>query len=92
MMANEKQKVKRMLQGVVLSNKADKTIVVLVERKVKHSVTGKYVKRSSGVHVHDESGLCKEGDIVQIAESRPISRTKSWILVKVVSRNGVLSK
>jgi small subunit ribosomal protein S17 len=83
-----KEKVKRTLQGVVVSNKMDKTIVVLVERKVKHAVTGKYIRRSSKIHAHDEDNVCKEGDVVVIAEHRPISRTKRWALVNVVHKNG----
>lgn len=83
---SEKQKAKRVLEGTVVSNKADKTIVVLVVRKVKHEVTGKYIKRSSKIHAHDEGNVCKEGDLVVIAESRPISRTKRWFLTRVVSK------
>lgn len=82
-----KEKVKRTLQGTVVSNKMDKTIVVLVERKVKHAVTGKYIRRSSKIHAHDENNACKEGDIVVIAEHRPISRTKSWVLVDVITKH-----
>lgn len=83
---NDIPKVKRTFQGTVISNKMNKTIVVLVERKVKHAVTGKYIKRSSKIHAHDENNACKEGDIVVIAEHRPISKTKSWVLVEVVSK------
>jgi len=86
MTANENQikKVKRTLQGNVVSNKMDKTIVVLVERKVKHKVTGKYIRRSSKIHAHDADNICQIGDVVTIAEQRPISKTKSWSLVEVV--------
>lgn len=80
----EKSKVIRTLQGKVISTKMDKTIVVLVERKIKHPIYGKYIKRSTKIHAHDEANACKEGDIVAIAESRPISKTKSWKLVEVV--------
>jgi small subunit ribosomal protein S17 len=82
---SEKQKAKRTLQGTVTSNKMDKTIVVLVERKIKHPVNGKYIKRSSKIHAHDEGNICKEGDVVVIVESRPLSRTKRWSLMNVVS-------
>jgi small subunit ribosomal protein S17 len=79
--------IKRTLQGTVASNKMDKTIVVLVERKVKHRVTGKYIRRSSKIHAHDQHNSCKEGDVVVIAENRPISKTKRWVLTNVVSKN-----
>lgn len=83
---SEKQKTKRTLQGVVVSNKATKTIVVLVTRKVKHPGTGKYIQRSSKIHAHDENSVCHEDDVVIIAEGRPISRTKKWSLVSVVGQ------
>ena len=75
---------KRTLQGKVVSNKMDKSIVVLVERKVKHPVYGKILKKSTKIHAHDADNSCKEGDVVTIAECRPISKTKSWNLVAVV--------
>ena len=83
---SENSKVVRTLQGEVVSNKMDKSITVLVERKEKHPLYGKYVKRSTKLHAHDAENTCQEGDIVIIAESRPISKTKSWKLVKVVER------
>ena len=83
---SEKTKVVRTLSGKVISNKMDKTIVVLVVRKIKHPVYGKYIKRSTKIHAHDEGNICNEGDIVTIAESRPISRTKQWKLVEVVEK------
>jgi len=76
----------RTLEGVVLSNKMDKTITVLVERKIKHPVYGKYIKRSTKIHAHDENNICSEGDTVAIAESRPISRTKQWQLVEIITK------
>lgn len=69
-------------QGVVISDKMDKTITVRVVRKVKHPLYGKIMTRSTKYHVHDPEGLCKEGDLVIIGESRPISKTKSWVLVE----------
>jgi small subunit ribosomal protein S17 len=75
---------KRTLQGAVTSNKMDKTIVVLVERKIKHRVTGKYIRRSSKIHAHDPHNSCKEGDVVVIAEHRPISKTKRWVLANII--------
>ena len=83
---SEKTKVVRTLSGKVVSNKMDKTIVVLVVRKIKHPVYGKYIKRSSKIHAHDEGNICNEGDTVIITESRPISRTKRWKLVEVVEK------
>lgn len=81
---NDETKNKRTLQGKVVSNKMDKTIVVLVERKVRHPVYKKYVKRSTKIHAHDVNNDCNEGDTVIIIESRPISRTKRWILKEIV--------
>ena len=72
--------------GVVISNKPDKTITVLVERRVKHPVYGKFIRRSNKVAAHDEANTCREGDVVAIVETRPISKTKSWTLARVVER------
>ncbi|HID48728.1 MAG TPA: 30S ribosomal protein S17 [Chromatiales bacterium] len=83
---SDKQKVQRHVTGRVVSNKMDKSITVLVERKVKHPVYGKYIKRSTKLHAHDAQNECKEGDIVTISECRPISRTKSWKLEKIIER------
>lgn len=76
-------KVVRTLTGRVVSDKMDKSVVVLIERRVKHPVYGKYLSKSSKLKAHDENNECKTGDLVTIAESRPISKTKSWTLVKV---------
>ena len=78
------QKVKRTLTGKVVSNKMEKSITVLIERRVKHPVYGKYITKSTKFHAHDENNVCKEGDVVTIAETRPISKTKAWTLVEVV--------
>ena len=72
--------------GRVLSDKMDKTVTVLVERKVKHPVYGKVMTRSKKYHAHDESNECKEGDLVTIEECRPISRTKNWRVAKLLER------
>ncbi|KPJ90164.1 MAG: 30S ribosomal protein S17 [Gammaproteobacteria bacterium SG8_11] len=72
--------------GRVVSNKMDKTITVVVERKVKHPLYGKYIRRSSKFHAHDENNQCQEGDVVTIAECRPISKSKTWRLVDIVER------
>ncbi len=82
------QNVKRTLTGKVVSNKMDKSITVLIERRVKHPVYGKYLTKSTKLHAHDEQNVCKEGDVVTIAETRPISKTKSWTLVAVVETAG----
>ncbi len=71
----------RILTGVVTSNKADKTITVKIERKVKHPLYGKVVKRASKVHAHDENNSASIGDIVSVKECRPFSKTKTWVLV-----------
>ncbi|MCP5358919.1 MAG: 30S ribosomal protein S17 [Pseudomonadales bacterium] len=73
----------RTVSGRVVSNKMDKSIVVLIERRVKHPVYGKYITRSSKVHAHDANNECNEGDTVTIREVRPISKTKTWSLVSI---------
>lgn len=80
------KKLVRTLMGKVVSDKMDKSIVVLIERRVKHPVYGKYVSKSTKIKVHDENNECNIGDLVTIAESRPLSKTKSWALVKVEER------
>ena len=77
---------KRILQGVVVSDKMDKSVVVKVERRVMHPVYKKYIKRSAKYTAHDENNLCKVGDVVQIIESRPISKTKTWVVVSEESK------
>ena len=79
-------KLVRTLTGKVVSDKMEKSIVVLIERRVKHPVYGKYVVKSTKIKAHDESNECNIGDLVTIAESRPISKTKSWKLVKIEER------
>lgn len=76
----------RQLTGKVVSDKMDKTIVVLIERRVKHPIYGKYVSKSSKLKAHDENNECKTGDVVTIRESRPLSKSKSWALVKIEER------
>ncbi|RLV60697.1 30S ribosomal protein S17 [Parashewanella curva] len=76
----------RTLQGRVLSNKMDKSITVAVERQVKHPIYGKYIKRTTKLHAHDEANVCNEGDLVTIRECAPKSKTKSWTLVEVVTK------
>ena len=78
--------VQRTLSGVVTSDAMDKSITIMIERKIKHPVYGKYIKRSTKLHVHDEKNECTKGDTVVIEQCRPISKTKSWRLVKVVEK------
>jgi len=80
------EKSVRTLLGKVVSDKMDKTITVLVERRVKHPVYGKIIKRSTKLHAHDEQNECKIGDTVTIKETRPMAKTKSFALVSVVER------
>ena len=81
-------KVARTVTGRVVSNKMDKTITVLLERKVKHPLYGKFIRRSTKVHAHDEQNVCNEGDTVIVEQCRPLSKSKSWNLVKVVEQAG----
>lgn len=83
---SEKQSIQRVLQGVVTSNKADKSITVNVVRYERHPVYGKYVKKTLKCHAHDENNECNIGDTVRINQSRPISKTKTWRLVEIVER------
>jgi small subunit ribosomal protein S17 len=76
----------RTVTGRVVSDKADKTVTVLIERRVKHPVYGKYLTRSSKIHVHDENNECKVGDLVTVYETRPVSKTKTWALLKIEER------
>jgi len=80
------EKVLRIQTGSVVSDKMDKSAVVLIERRVKHPIYGKFMKKSTKFHIHDENNECGVGDTVQITECRPISKTKSWKLVKVVEK------
>ena len=83
---SSEEKVLRTQTGSVISDRMDKTVTVLIERKVKHPLYGKFVKKSTKLHVHDENNECTMGDTVQITECRPLSKTKSWTLVKVVEK------
>ena len=85
-MSDQKQENERTVTGRVISDKMNKSITVLVERRVKHPVYGKFVRKSTKLHAHDENNECKEGDLVTIAECRPISKTKAWRLVEVVEK------
>jgi small subunit ribosomal protein S17 len=82
--ATAADKVKRTLVGRVVSDKRAKTVTVLVERRVQHELYGKLLMRSAKYHAHDENGVYKMGDLVEIAESRPISKTKNWVVTRLV--------
>jgi small subunit ribosomal protein S17 len=85
-MSTATETVKRSQVGRVISDKMDKTVTVLLERKVKHALYGKYIKRSTKVKAHDEDNNCAEGDTVRIEECRPLSKSKSWRVVEVLER------
>jgi small subunit ribosomal protein S17 len=85
MITNE-QKLKKQRVGLVTSNKNDKTITVVVERKLKHPIYGKFVKRSKKFMAHDENNSCGVGDLVRIVESRPLSALKRWRLVEIIEK------
>jgi len=82
----EKRGIKKILEGVVISDKMDKSIVVMVERLVKHPQTGKYIRRRAKFMAHDERNECQIGDRVKIIESRPISKHKHWRVLKIVEK------
>ncbi len=82
---NSVQQANQTLTVQVVSNSMNKTAVVLLERQVKHKRYGKYIKRHTKLYVHDEANQCKEGDIVQIAQCRPLSKLKNWQLVKIIN-------
>ncbi len=82
----ERRKAKAKMEGIVISNKMDKTIVVRVERLVKHPDFHKFFKRHVKYKAHDENNVCKEGDRVLIAETRPLSREKRWRMVRVLEK------
>ena len=83
---NTEKKTLRTVEGRVVSNKMDKTVSVLVERQVKHALYGKYIKRSTKLHAHDADNACKEGDVVRVTEIAPMSKTKNWRVVEVITR------
>ena len=84
---NKAENVQRTLTGSVTSDAMDKTVTVMIERRIKHPVYGKYITRSTKLHVHDENNECNTGDVVVIEQCRPISKTKSWNLVEVVEKS-----
>ena len=86
MSENTEKKTLRTVEGRVVSNKMDKTVTVLVERQVKHALYGKYIKRSTKLHAHDAENTCNEGDVVRVTEIAPMSKTKNWRVVEVITR------
>jgi len=76
----------RTVEGRVVSNKMNKTVTILVERQVKHPLYGKYIRRSTKLHAHDEANACNEGDVVRVTECRPMSKAKNWRVVEIVTR------
>lgn len=85
-METKEQKLKKQRVGVVTSNKNDKTITVMVERKLRHPIYGKFVKRNKKFMAHDEANACGVGDLVRIVESRPLSALKRWRLVEIIEK------
>ena len=85
-MEQQQTKTKRTLTGQVVSTKMDKTIAVLIERRVEHPIYKKYMRKSTKLLAHDENGECKEGDTVAIEECRPLSKRKAWRLQRVITR------
>ena len=83
---SESTSIKRTLIGRVVSDKMDKTVTVLIERRVKHPMYDKIVVRSSKYHAHDENGEYKMGDVIEITESRPLSKTKNWVATRLVQK------
>ncbi|QJC33340.1 30S ribosomal protein S17 [Enterobacteriaceae endosymbiont of Donacia clavipes] len=81
-----KKKIKT-LKGKVKSNKMQKSVVVNITRLIKHPIYGKFINRTTKLHVHDEKNICNIGDIVEIKECRPLSKTKSWILVNIIKKS-----
>lgn len=80
-------KKKNILQGYVISDKMQKSVVVVVNRRIKHSIYKKFVNKKTKLHVHDEKNECSIGDIVEICECRPKSKTKSWILIRILKHS-----
>jgi small subunit ribosomal protein S17 len=85
---SEQSQANRTLQGRVVSDKMNKSITVQIERKIKHPLYGKYIRRSTKVHAHDENNECQIGDMVVVEQCRPLSKLKKWRFVKLVDRQG----
>ena len=89
-MTEAKKSLKRTLVGKVVSDKRNKTVTVLIERRVKHELYGKIVAKSSKYHAHDENNEYKLGDTIEITESRPLSKTKNWVATRLVQKAGLV--
>ena len=89
-MTEAKKSLKRTLVGKVVSDKREKTVTVLIERRVKHELYGKIVAKSSKYHAHDENNEYKLGDTIEITESRPLSKTKNWVATRLVQKAGLV--
>jgi small subunit ribosomal protein S17 len=85
-MSEQQTESNRTLQGRVVSDKMDKSVTVSIERRVKHPIYGKFVRKSTKVHAHDENNECQVGDLVVVEQCRPLSKTKSWRFVRLVER------
>jgi len=83
---SDETKTNRTLEGRVVSNAMDKTVTVLIERRVKHPLYGKFMSRSTKIHAHDEANECNEGDRVRVEQCRPLSKTKTWRLLEIIER------
>ncbi len=83
---SEEAKINSRLTGRVVSDAMDKTITVLVERRVKHPLYGKFIRRSTKIHAHDEENACSQGDLVTVEQCRPLSKTKTWRLLEVIEK------
>lgn len=75
------------LKGIIINNKMHKSAIVVIERLIKHPIYKKFIKKKTKLHIHDENNLCSNGDIVEISQCKPISRTKSWKLVKIIKKS-----
>jgi len=85
---SEEAKKNRRLTGRVVSNAMDKTITLVVERRVKHPLYGKFIRRSTKIHAHDEANECNPGDVVTVEQCRPLSKTKSWRVLDILEKAG----
>ena len=86
---NNTDKKQHSVEGRVVSNKMDKTVTVLVERQIKHALYGKFIRRSTKLHAHDADNACNEGDVVRVVEIAPLSKTKNWRVVEIVTRAAI---
>lgn len=83
---SDENKTNRTLEGRVTSSAMDKTVTVVIERKVKHPLYGKFMRRSTKIHAHDETNSCGEGDLVRVEQCRPLSKTKTWRLLEIIEK------